>query len=81
MDPPFLEVGAMEEVDRELLTGMGNCYAACHEDFEETVGMVAGSRDRDPEEVKRTLLRLQADWGSDPEYRRLRARLPEAFPF
>ena len=25
------------------MTGMGNCYASCHEDFEHTVEMVGGA--------------------------------------
>jgi len=30
--------------ERELMTGMGNCYASCHEDFEHTVEMVGDAR-------------------------------------
>jgi len=26
------------------MTGMGNCYASCHEDFEHTVEMVGDAR-------------------------------------
>jgi hypothetical protein len=66
--------------DRELLTGMGNCYAACGEGFEGTVRMVAGARHRGIDEVKHTLDRLRAEGAGDPEYRALRERLPPEFP-
>jgi hypothetical protein len=66
--------------ERELLTGMGNCFAACGEDFEGTVGMVADARHLTAEEVKRTLGRMKAECGRDPEYLALRGRLPESFP-
>jgi hypothetical protein len=70
----------MDARDEELLTGMGNCYAACGEDFEGTVRMVAGARRRSVEEVKSTLARMRAhDWDR-PEYRALRQRLPADFP-
>jgi hypothetical protein len=62
------------------LTGMGNCFAACGEDFEGTVDMVADARRLTPEEVKRTLARMKAEYGRDPEYLALRGRLPESFP-
>jgi hypothetical protein len=67
--------------EKELLTGMGNCYAACGEGFERTVEMVADSRNRTPEDVKQTLARIREKYGNDPEYRQLRARLPASFPF
>lgn len=67
--------------ERELLTGMGNCYEACGEDFEHTVGMVAGSRKRTTEEVKQTLGSMAKRYGSDSDYQILRNRLPTAFPF
>ena len=35
---------------------MGNCYEACHADFDGTVEMVASSRERTPEDVKAALL-------------------------
>ena len=70
----------MDEKERELLTGMGNCYEACHEDFEGTVEMVAGSRRRQVEEVKATLARMRETYHADPEYRSLRGRLPTSFP-
>ncbi len=66
--------------ERELLTGMGNCYFACHADFEETVRMVGHSRGLSPEEVKETLLRIRVQYGQEPDYMRLRSRLPEDFP-
>jgi hypothetical protein len=67
--------------EKELLTGMGNCYAACSADFAETVEMVAGSRRLSPEQVVATLKHLGTSEGQSPEYRTLRARLPESFPF
>jgi len=67
--------------ERELLTGMGNCYEACGADFEDTIGMVADSRRRTPEDVKQTLARMAQRYGADPEYQRLRGRLPPSFPF
>jgi hypothetical protein len=67
--------------DRELLTGMGNCYEACHEDFEGTVDMVAGARRRSSDDVRQTLWNMKARYSADPEYRTLRARLPPEFPF
>ena len=71
---------AVDERDRELLTGMGNCYAACHEDFEGTVDMVAGARRRSSDEVKQTLQSMKIRYSTDSEYRTLRARLPPEFP-
>jgi hypothetical protein len=70
----------MDARDRELLTGMGNCYDACGEDFEHTLGMVAGARHREVEEVRATLERLRGTSATDPEYARLRGRLPSSFP-
>lgn len=66
--------------ERELLTGMGNCYAACGEDFDGTVAMVAHARDLAPEEVRALLAGMRTRHAGDPEYRRLRGRLPDAFP-
>ncbi|MCJ2520161.1 MAG: hypothetical protein LN412_04340 [Candidatus Thermoplasmatota archaeon] len=71
----------MDEGDRELMEGMGNCYQACGENFEETVGMVARARAYTPEEVKTRLHRIREENGDTAEYRELRARLPEDFPF
>jgi hypothetical protein len=67
--------------EEELLTGMGNCYAACHADFDGTVGMVADSRGLEPESVKATLRSLRERFHDDPAYLRLRGRLPAEFPF
>jgi hypothetical protein len=67
--------------ERELLTGMGNCYEACHADFEGTIGMVADNRHRTPEDVKDELRRMAERFGSEVEYQRLRARVPGDFPF
>jgi hypothetical protein len=72
--------GGVDARERELLTGMGNCYEACGADFEGTVEMVAGARHREVPEVKATLARLRATYGDDPEYQSLRRRLPETFP-
>ena len=71
---------AMDSRERELLTGMGNCFEACGDDFEGTVGMVAHARHRDPEEVKRTLASMRERYGRDPDYLALRRRLPAEFP-
>lgn len=70
----------MDARERELLTGMGNCYAACQEDFESTIRMVAHARDRDPEEVRATLAAIRDRDGTTEAYRTLRSRLPEDFP-
>ena len=78
--PPAVP-SAMDPVDEELLTGMGNCFAACGEGFEGTVRMVAHARGRRPDEVTERLRRLREESGADPTFRRLRARLPEEFPF
>lgn len=66
--------------DRELLIGMGNCFAACGADFEGTLEMVSGARGRTIEEVRDTLRRMRAQYGADPEFQALRARLPDTFP-
>ena len=71
----------MDPRERELLTGMGNCFAACGEDFERTVEMVADSRHRTPEDVQQTLASMARRYGSDAEYQTLRRRLPSGFPF
>jgi hypothetical protein len=67
-------------MERELLTGMGNCYASCGEDFEDTVRMVAGARGRTVEDVEATLAQMKASHKSDPDYVNLRKRLPAEFP-
>jgi hypothetical protein len=66
--------------ERELLTGMGNCYAACHASFEETVEMVGSSRGLTPEEVKSILVRIRENSNAEEDYRKLRSRLPQDFP-
>lgn len=64
----------------ELLEGMGNCYAACHADFDETIRMVSGNRHRTPADVVAALRRVRTESSRDPEYRRLRDRFPAEFP-
>ncbi|MCI4367816.1 MAG: hypothetical protein L3K08_08690 [Thermoplasmata archaeon] len=71
----------MDPAEEELLTGMGNCFEACGEDFEATVGMVAGARHRAVGDVKATLARMRREFGDDPRYQQLRGRLPASFPF
>lgn len=71
---------AVDPTERELLTGMGNCFEACHADFEGTLGMVAGARRRTPADVLATLERMRRTYAGDPEYQRLRSRLPPEFP-
>ena len=67
--------------DQELLEGMCNCYAVCGDDFENTVRMVAGSRGRTPDDVKKTLSRLAKENATEAGYLELRGRLPAEFPF
>lgn len=67
--------------ERELMTGMGNCYEACHASFEETLEMVGGNRGLSPAEVRTRLVAIRDRSGGDPEYQRLRGRLPAGFPF
>ena len=66
--------------EEELLTGMGNCFAACHAGFEDTIEMVSSSRDRSPDDVIADLRRMRDAYAADPAYRRLRARFPAEFP-
>ncbi|MFY9716838.1 MAG: hypothetical protein WAK40_02745 [Thermoplasmata archaeon] len=70
----------MDARERELLTGLGNCYEACGEDFEGTVGMVSHARQRQVAEVKETLARMRDAYRGDSEYQLLRRRLPDSFP-
>jgi hypothetical protein len=63
----------------ELLTGMGNCFEACHADFDGTVEMVAGSRELEPADVKELLRQIREHDRADPTYLRLRRRLPSEF--
>ena len=62
------------------MTGMGNCYASCHEDFEETARMVGDARDLTTDEVKKTLEEIRGKYGGDADYQKLRGRLPKDFP-
>lgn len=66
--------------ERELLQGIGNCYHACEEDFENTVYMVARSRGRTEKDVKETLREMREKYSEDPQYVELRNRLPSDFP-
>ena len=66
--------------ERELMTGMGNCYASCHEDFEHTVEMVGDARGLTVDQVKKVLENIRKENGGDVEYQRLRGRLPKDFP-
>jgi len=66
--------------ERELLTGMGNCYAACNASFEETIEMVGNARGLSAEEVKGILARVREKEGSEDDYKKLRGRLPQDFP-
>lgn len=70
----------MRAQDEELLQGMGNCYAACGANFEETLRMVGSNRGLTPAEVKARLRSLREESGEDPRYRELRARFPSTFP-
>ncbi|MEE9592578.1 MAG: hypothetical protein V3W28_03240 [Thermoplasmata archaeon] len=71
----------MDDSDRELLTGMGNCYEVCGENFEETVRMVSSARGLTPEVVRARLHRMREEYGDSEAFQTLRARLPEGFPF
>ena len=62
------------------MTGMGNCYASCHEDFEHTVEMVGDARGLTVDQVKKMLENIGKENGGDVEYQRLRGRLPKDFP-
>jgi len=66
--------------EHELLQGMGNCFAACGEGFDGTTRMVASARGLGKEEVVKTLRMMREKYQDDPDYKKLRARLPEAFP-
>ena len=70
----------MSPRDRELLTGMGNCYEACGADFKGTVEMVASARNRTADDVLAALIRLRSEFAGSPEYEELRRRLPDGFP-
>ncbi len=62
------------------MTGMGNCYASCHEDFEHTVEMVGEARDLTVDQVKKMLEEIKGKHGGDADYQKLRGRLPREFP-
>jgi hypothetical protein len=70
----------MDYAEKELLTGMCNCYETCREDFEGTVRMVARARNLTEDEVRSRLSSIKERYGSTSEYSELRARLPKAFP-
>ncbi|TMI57950.1 hypothetical protein E6H14_06215 [Candidatus Bathyarchaeota archaeon] len=70
----------MKSSERELLTGMGNCYSSCHEDFEHTVEMVGSARGLTVDQVKRMLEDIREKYGTDADYQKLRGRLPKDFP-
>lgn len=59
---------------------MGNCYEACHADYEDTVGMVGGARGLNSDEVKKMLGEMRLKYGESDDYKALRARLPKEFP-
>jgi hypothetical protein len=59
---------------------MGNCYAACHADFDETLEMVGSSRGLSSEDVKAMLIAIRKKYGRDENYRTLRNRFPDSFP-
>jgi hypothetical protein len=71
----------LNPTERELLEGMCNCYSVCQEDFENTVSMVAGARDRTESDVRDTLAKIAAQNAEDEEYQELRSKLPAEFPF
>jgi hypothetical protein len=58
---------------------MGNCYATCGANFEDTVSMVGSARGLEPKEVKEILTHIKEAHGKEEEYLRLRSRLPEEF--
>jgi hypothetical protein len=62
------------------MQGMGNCYATCGANFEETVSMVGNARGLAPKEVKEILRRIKEAHGKEDEYIRLRSKLPKEFP-
>jgi hypothetical protein len=62
------------------MTGMGNCYASCHEDFEHTVEMVGDARGLTVDQVKKMLEDIREKSRGEADYLRLRGRLPKDFP-
>jgi hypothetical protein len=73
--------GYMTPREKELLTGMCNCYAACGDSYENTLWMVARARGLSPENLKSTLVEVSKRNSSDEDYLMLRRRLPSDFPF
>ncbi|OLS22432.1 MAG: hypothetical protein HeimC2_29590 [Candidatus Heimdallarchaeota archaeon LC_2] len=67
--------------EKELLEGMRNCHRACGKDFEGTVKMVSSVRGREEAEVNLTLLEIAGKYGSSKEYKDLREKIPQEFPF
>lgn len=59
---------------------MGDCYAASHADFEETLEMVCNPRGLSAEDVKAMLVAIRMKYGRDREYKTLRSRFPDSFP-
>jgi hypothetical protein len=72
--------GLMNSRERELLEGMGNCYATCGEDFHETTRMVASARGLAQSQVLAMLKEMREKYSDDEEYKKLRQRLPNEFP-
>jgi hypothetical protein len=75
-----LQIDRVTPRERELLQGMGNCFAVCGEDFEGTTRMVASARGLEQDEVIQTLKIMRKNYGGDQDYKELRTRLPEDFP-
>ena len=70
----------VNDKELELLNAVGNCYNACHENFEETLNMISGWRGYTSEEVKDILTEVKDKYSQDPEYIKLRKRFPRDFP-
>lgn len=75
-----MEQRSLSPRERELMTGMGNCYASCHENFEHTVEMVGDARGLTVDQVKMMLEDIRQMYGNDSDYQKLRGRLPKDFP-
>jgi hypothetical protein len=70
----------MEAKELELLTAVGDCFNACHEDFEDTLEMISGWRGYTSGEVMQILLNVKEKYQNDPEYIKLRKKFPKEFP-
>ncbi len=70
--------GIMDELEASIIKGMENCYRACHEDFANTVHMVARARGLEDEQVTEALRRARDE--NSEEYRRMKSSLPKDFP-